>query len=103
MRGGGISRTGLPFSRVRMACCARNSRRCRSGWSGGWGGRKGRGKQNSRTPMRAVCETQKRAGQAPPLQGAEEFVEFVGGVEVGFEVAGGEAFAKVVEAASEEI
>ena len=53
--------------------------------------------------MRAVCETQKQAGQAPPLQGAEEFVEFVGGVEVGFEVAGGEAFAKVVEASCEEV
>jgi hypothetical protein len=31
----------------------------------------------------------RQAGQAPPLQGAEEFVEFVGGVEVGFQVAGG--------------
>jgi hypothetical protein len=30
------------------------------------------------------------------LQRAEELVEFVGGVEVGFEVAGGEAFAEVV-------
>jgi hypothetical protein len=44
-----------------------------------------------------------RAGQAPPLQGAEEFVEFVGGVEVGFEFAGGEALAKIVEAAGEKI
>jgi hypothetical protein len=39
----------------------------------------------------------------PPLQGAEEFVEFVGGVEVGFEFAGGEALPKVVETAGEEI
>jgi hypothetical protein len=38
-----------------------------------------------------------------PLQGTEEFVEFVGGVEVGFEVAGGEAFAEIVEATSEEV
>jgi hypothetical protein len=34
---------------------------------------------------------------------AQEFVEFVGGVEVGFEFAGGEFFAEVVEAAGEEI
>jgi hypothetical protein len=38
-----------------------------------------------------------------PLQGTEEFVEFVGGVEVGFEVAGGEAFAEIVEATSEKV
>lgn len=37
------------------------------------------------------------------LQGAEQFVEFVGGVEIGFQVAGTEAFAKIVEAASEEV
>ena len=37
------------------------------------------------------------------LQAAEEFVEFIGGVEVGFEVARGEAFAEVVESASEEV
>ena len=37
------------------------------------------------------------------LQGAEEFVEFVGGVEVGFEFAGAEAVAEIVEAAGEEI
>jgi len=36
-------------------------------------------------------------------EAAEEFVEFVGGIEVGFEFAGGEFFAQVVEAASEEI
>jgi len=30
-----------------------------------------------------------RRARARPLQGAEEFVEFVGGVEVGFQVAGG--------------
>src|ERR1700730_6191248 len=41
--------------------------------------------------------------EARHLQGAEEFVEFVGGVEVGFEFAGGEFFAKIVEAAGEEI
>lgn len=44
-----------------------------------------------------------RARHAVPLQGAEEFVEFVGGVEVGFEVTGGEAFAEVVEAAGEKV
>ena|SRR2546426_1101532 len=38
-----------------------------------------------------------------PLQAAEEFVEFVGGVEVGFEFAGGKFFAEIVEAAGEEI
>jgi len=42
-------------------------------------------------------------GNAVPLQGAEEFVELVRGVEVGFEFAGGEALAKIVEAAGEEI
>ena len=39
----------------------------------------------------------------PVLQRAEKFVEFVGGVEVGFEFAGAEAFAEIVEAAGEEI
>src|SRR2546429_212827 len=37
------------------------------------------------------------------LQTAEELVEFVGGVEVGLELAGGEFFAEVVKAAGEEI
>jgi hypothetical protein len=41
--------------------------------------------------------------EARHLEGAEEFVEFVGGVEVGFEFAGGKFFAEIVEAASEEI
>jgi hypothetical protein len=41
--------------------------------------------------------------EARHLQGAEEFVEFVGGVEVGFELAGGKFFAEVVEAAGEEV
>jgi len=36
-------------------------------------------------------------------EAAEEFVEFVGGVEVGFEVAGVEAFAEFIEAAGEKI
>src|SRR5216683_1557513 len=36
-------------------------------------------------------------------EAAEELVEFVGGVEVGFEFAGGEAFAQVIEAAGEKI
>src|SRR5713226_2753898 len=36
-------------------------------------------------------------------EAAEELVEFVGGVEVGFEFAGGAAFAQVVEAAREKI
>ena len=52
-------------------------------------------------------DAQKRAPTRNPhrelLQGAEELVEFVGGVEVGFEVAGGEAFAEVVEATGEEV
>src|SRR5260370_23361559 len=39
----------------------------------------------------------------PGRQAAEEFVEFVGGVEVGFELARGEFFAKIVETAGEEI
>jgi len=34
------------------------------------------------------------------LERAEELVEFVGGVEVGFELAGGEFFAEIVEAAA---
>jgi len=37
------------------------------------------------------------------LKGAEELVELVGGVEVGFEFAGAEAFADIVEAAGEEV
>ena len=37
------------------------------------------------------------------LQAAEEFVELVGGVEIGFEFAGVEALAEVVEAAGEEV
>src|SRR5207248_1387005 len=37
------------------------------------------------------------------LQAAKELVEFVGGVEVGFEISGGKALAKVVEAACEKI
>ena len=37
------------------------------------------------------------------LETAEEFVELVGGVEIDFEFAGSEFFAKVVEAAGEEI
>ena len=37
------------------------------------------------------------------LQAAEEFVELVGGVEIGFEFAGVEALAEVVEAAREKI
>jgi len=37
------------------------------------------------------------------LEAAEESIEFVGGVEVGLELAGGEFFAKIVEAAGEEI
>src|SRR5260370_37405800 len=39
----------------------------------------------------------------PGRQAAEEFVEFVGGVEVGFELARGEFFAKIVETAGGEI
>ena len=37
------------------------------------------------------------------LQGAQEFVKFVGCVEVGFEFAGAEALADIVEASSEEV
>lgn len=37
------------------------------------------------------------------LQGAQEPVEFIGGVEIGFQFAGAEAFAEIVEAASEKI
>jgi hypothetical protein len=73
---------------------------------GGWGGRKGRGRQNDRKHGGKSCarlRLVKRARRAVPLQGAEEFVEFVGGVEVGFEVAGGEAFAEVVETAGEKV
>ena len=41
-------------------------------------------------PFEAPFVPQDRQGEhAVPLQGAEEFVEFVGGVEVGSEVAGG--------------
>jgi len=36
-------------------------------------------------------------------QRTEEFVEFVGGLEVGFKLAGGEFFAKIVEAAGKQI
>jgi hypothetical protein len=37
------------------------------------------------------------------LEAAEEFVEFVGGVEVRFQFAGVEAFAEVIESASQQI
>src|SRR5258705_170648 len=37
------------------------------------------------------------------LEGTEEFVDFVGGVEIGFQFAGVEAFAEIVEAAGEEV
>src|SRR6266852_1730707 len=37
------------------------------------------------------------------LQAAEKLVEFVGGVEVGFEFAGAEALAEIVETAGEKI
>src|SRR5690349_21441208 len=37
------------------------------------------------------------------LQAAKEFVEFVGGIEVGFEFARGELFAKIVEPTREEV
>jgi hypothetical protein len=43
------------------------------------------------------------ARHAVPLQRAEKFVEFVGGVEVGFQVARGQALAEIVEAACEEV
>ena len=38
-----------------------------------------------------------------PLEAAEEFVEFVGSVEIGLQLAGGESFAKIVDSAGEEI
>ena len=41
--------------------------------------------------------------EPPTSERAEEFVEFVGGVEVRFEVAGGEALAEIVEAAGEKV
>jgi len=49
------------------------------------------------------CRMEGSPPRRAPLQGAEEFVEFVGGVEVGFEFAGGEFFAEIVEAAGEKI
>src|SRR5579859_4748881 len=48
-------------------------------------------------------ERERQRMTAAELQGTQEFVELVGGVEIGFEVAGAEAFAEVVEAAGEEI
>ena len=50
-----------------------------------------------------LCQSKSRVKSVSDLQRSEEFVEFVGGVEVGFEVAGAEAFAKVVESAGEEV
>ncbi len=58
-------------------------------------------------PLRALREVAraKPAGcrRYQLLEAAEEFVEFVGGVEVCFQFAGVEAFAEVVEAASQQI
>ena len=42
-------------------------------------------------------------GQLATSNSFEKFVEFVGGVEVSFEVAGPEAFADFIEAAGQEI
>jgi hypothetical protein len=58
--------------------------------------------------MRSVAARRARPFEAQgkravPLHATEEFVEFVGGVEVGFEVAGGKAFAEIVETACEEV
>ena len=52
--------------------------------------------------MFGQCADADRLGRRS-LQGTEEFVEFVGGIEVDLEVAGGEAFAEVVEAAGEKV
>jgi hypothetical protein len=57
--------------------------------------------------FRTVCEVARANATGclryPLLEAAEEFVEFVGGVEVRFQFAGVEAFAEVVEAASQQI
>jgi hypothetical protein len=53
--------------------------------------------------VRRTAAVTRQWRRAPALQAAEEFVEFVGGIEVGFEVAGGQTFAEIVEASSEEI
>src|SRR5712692_2479775 len=54
-------------------------------------------------PAKAGCNTRPGRGHYCALKGAEEFVEFIGGVKIGFEFAGGEALAKIVEAACEKI
>ena len=51
----------------------------------------------------ALAAMKSRRPVRPELQAAEEFVELFGGVEVGFEVAGTEAFTKIFEAAGEEV
>src|SRR5260370_19457315 len=61
---------------------------------------KTRKKINTECTEDGARRSQRGDGQ---LQAAEEFVEFVGGVEVGFEFAGVEALAEVVEAAGEEV
>src|SRR6266849_3295536 len=58
-----------------------------------------------RTPQAGAASRHKKKDECASVgsEAAEEFVEFVGGVEVGFEFAGVEALAEVVEAASEEV
>jgi len=57
-------------------------------------------KENSRGE---VCVDDWRARQTPSLQRAEEFVEFVGSVEVSFQFARGQLFAEIVEAPGEKV
>jgi len=47
-----------------------------------------------------VSKRQRDCRTPHALEGTEEFVEFVGGVEIAFQFAGIEAFAEIVEAAA---
>ena len=62
------------------------------------GGEEGRGVVDGRRgiKLKKKVPVAQRTGQAPFLQGAEEFVKFIGGVEVCFEIAGGQVFAEIV-------
>jgi hypothetical protein len=49
------------------------------------------------------CRSRQGVARRKRLEAAEELVEFVGGLEVGFQLAGGQTLAEVVDALGQEI
>src|SRR5579859_18413 len=56
---------------------------------------------HARFPLKAAAAA--KLHRANRLERTKKFVKFVGGVEVRFEFAGGELFAKIIEAAGKEV